>query len=77
MAKNVVVYTQPGWGPCHSEVEYLSQKGIEFTEKNIRKDQEALQELLNLGARGTPATVIDGEVVLGFDRAKLDELLSR
>jgi hypothetical protein len=34
-----------------------------------------LQELIQLGARATPAAVIDGQVVLGFDRARYDELL--
>ena len=48
---------------------------MEFVEKNIREDQEALQELLALGARGTPVTVIDGQTVMGFDRDKLDAML--
>lgn len=43
--------------------------------KNIREDPEALQELLKLGAQATPVTVIDGEVVIGFDRGKLERLL--
>lgn len=45
--------------------------------KDVRADQQALQELLALGARATPVTVIDGEVVRGFDRAKIDELLAK
>jgi hypothetical protein len=32
---------------------------------------------LALGARATPVTVIDGEVVMGFDRTKIDDLLAR
>jgi hypothetical protein len=36
-----------------------------------------LQELLALGARATPVTVIDGEVVMGFDRTKIDDLLAK
>ena len=43
--------------------------------KNIREDQAAMQELLKLGFRATPVTIIDGEAVVGFDQAKLEKLL--
>ena len=56
--------------------EFLSQKQIEFTERNILKDREAMQELLDLGHRTTPVTVIDGEAVIGFDEEKLTALLA-
>jgi len=48
---------------------------VEFTAKNIREDQQALQELLELGVRATPVTVIDGQVIVGFDRGKIERLL--
>jgi hypothetical protein len=48
---------------------------VEFTAKNIRDDQQALEELLKLGLRATPVTVIDGEVIVGFDRGKIERLL--
>ncbi len=44
-------------------------------DKNIRTDPAALQELLKLGYRATPVTIIDGEAVVGFDRARLEKLL--
>jgi pseudouridine-5'-phosphate glycosidase len=48
---------------------------VQFIAKNIREDQQALQELLDLGVRATPVTIIDGEMVVGFDRQKLEQLL--
>lgn len=48
---------------------------MEFIAKDIRADQQALEELQKLGFRATPVTVIDGEVVVGFDRGKLERLL--
>jgi glutaredoxin len=48
---------------------------VQFVEKNIREDRQALEELLKLGVRATPVTIIDGEMVVGFDRAKLGQLL--
>ena len=44
-------------------------------DKNIQEDRAAMEELLKLGYRATPVTVIDGEVVVGFDRGKLERLL--
>ncbi len=44
-------------------------------DKNIRTDPVALQELLKLGYRATPVAIIDGEAVVGFDRARLEKLL--
>ena len=43
--------------------------------KDIRTDKQALEELLKLGFKATPVTGIDDEVVVGFDRGKLQRLL--
>jgi glutaredoxin len=58
-------------------MEYLSQKGVTFTEKNVSEDPQALEELFQLGSQGTPTILIDGEMVIGFNRARIDELLSK
>ncbi len=55
--------------------EFLHQKGIAFTEKDISADDQALDELMNMGFSATPVTVIDGQPVVGFNRAKLEQLL--
>ena len=39
-------------------------------------DEEAREELLKMGARSTPALVVDGEVLIGFDKARIDALLN-
>lgn len=56
-------------------MEFLSQKGVAFVEKNVRADKAALQELLDLGFQSTPVTIIDGESVVGFDQDKIVKLL--
>jgi len=55
--------------------EFLSQNNIAFTDRNIVADEGALQELEKLGYMTTPVTLIDGQVVVGFDVAKLRTLL--
>ncbi|TMA63142.1 MAG: glutaredoxin family protein [Deltaproteobacteria bacterium] len=56
-------------------MEFLSQKGVEFVEKNVRADKAALKELLDQGFQSTPVTIIDGQSVVGFDQSKIMELL--
>ena len=60
---------------CGKVKEFLSQNKIEFNDRNITADQTALRELEKLGYMTTPVTVIDGEVVVGFDVPKLQKLL--
>ena len=60
---------------CDKVKEYLSQKGIPFVERDVVRDPEALEELSRLGYMTTPVTVIDGQVVVGFDRKRLEVLL--
>ena len=61
---------------CESVKGFLSQRGIEFTDRDVSADQEALAELGRLGYMTTPVTVIDGEAVVGFDRERLEQLLA-
>ena len=57
------------------EKEFLSQRGTPYVEKDVMKDAHAMQELIDLGVMTTPVTLIDGELVVGFDRKKLEQLL--
>jgi glutaredoxin len=52
-------------------MEFLSQRKIPYTAKDIREDPEALEELRALGSRSTPTIVVDGEVLVGFEPEKL------
>ncbi len=60
---------------CAKVKEFLSQNKIEFVDRNIAGDEAALDELKKLGYMTTPVTVIDGQVVVGFDRDRLEKLL--
>lgn len=60
---------------CEKVKEFLSQNKIEFIDRNITADETALAELQKTGYMTTPVTVIDGEVVVGFDLPKLRGLL--
>jgi S1-C subfamily serine protease len=58
--------------------EFLSQKGMSFREKDVSRDQFAAQELVSrTGQAGVPVTVINGETIVGFDRARLEGALAQ
>ena len=60
---------------CDKVKEYLSQKGVKFTERDVSKDAEAINDLKKMGVMTTPVTVIDDQVVVGFDQQKIEQLL--
>jgi protein-disulfide isomerase len=57
-------------------MDYLKQKGVSFTSKDIASDAQAFDELVKLGASGTPTIVVDDQVVVGFNPKKLDAVLA-
>ncbi len=57
--------------------EFLSQKGVPFVEKDVSRDRAAAQELLQMGQRGVPVIKVDGHVMVGFNRARLEQLLAQ
>jgi glutaredoxin 3 len=61
---------------CERVKEFLSQRGVDYIDRDIAEDPEAVAELGELGYMTTPVTVIDGEVVIGFDHDRLEKLLA-
>jgi glutaredoxin-like protein NrdH len=55
--------------------EFLHERGVAFVEKDVSADEQALEELMGMGYSATPVTVIEGEAVVGFNRARLEHLL--
>jgi glutaredoxin len=56
--------------------EFLSREGHTFEAKNVEDDGSAYEELIALGARAVPVTVIGKEVIIGFDQARLRAALT-
>jgi len=56
--------------------EFLSREGHAFEAKNVEEDDNAYDELLALGARSVPVTVVDDQVITGFDKTKLRAALA-
>jgi glutaredoxin len=56
--------------------EFLSREGHVYDVKNIEDDDAAYDELMAMGARSVPVTVIDKNIITGFDQAKLRAALA-
>ena len=76
--KKVIIYSTPTWPYCVRAKEFLSQKGISYIEHNVAQDREAAKEMIKKsGQMGVPVILIDSEFVVGFNKPKLEELLSK
>ena len=74
---NIDVYTTPTCGYCHQVKEFLARRGVEFTEHDVLVDRAAANEMVSKsGQMGVPVIIVNGQVVIGFDRARLEQLLS-
>ena len=73
--KHVTIYTSPTCPFCHQAMDYLKEKNVEFEAKDISKDPEARKFLMSQKIMGVPAIYIDEELVMGFDKQKIDALL--
>ncbi|HET6747393.1 MAG TPA: glutaredoxin domain-containing protein [Candidatus Saccharimonadales bacterium] len=74
----VIIYSTTWCAFCKTEEQYLQKLGVGYVKKDIEEDKEAYEELMeksNGAFQGVPVTDIAGDLVLGFDRAKIDTLL--
>lgn len=73
---NIVIYSTPTCPWCHQVKDYLTEKGIPFVDYDVSADMDKANEMIEKsGQRGVPVIDIDGSIIIGFDKAKIDELL--
>ena len=74
--KPVAIYTTPTCHFCQMTKEFFHEHGIEYTTYDVAKDLERRQEMFTItNQMGVPVIVIGDDVVIGFDKEKLSELL--
>ncbi len=72
----VKIYTTPTCAFCHAEKEFFKENNIAFEEHDVFADVKARQEMIDkTGQLGVPVTDINGQIVIGFDKSKLKQLL--
>jgi len=74
--KEVKIYSTPTCHFCHLAKEYFTENKIEYTEYDVAADAEKRTEMMEkTGQMGVPVIDIAGETVIGFNEAKIKELL--
>jgi glutaredoxin 3 len=83
MTKKIDIYSTPSCHFCHMEKDYLTSKGIAFTDHDVAADAEKRNYILDLtGQMGVPVTVITDpehtdqpDILVGFSQSLFDEKL--
>jgi len=74
--KRVTVYSTPSCSWCNTLKSYLRKNNIRFNNIDVSRDQKAAEEMTRRsGQRGVPQTDINGEIIVGFDKVKINKLL--
>jgi len=73
---NVIVYSTTWCAFCKAAKQYFDSKGVKYTEINVEEDREAAQQIVEeTGQMGVPVIRIGKELIVGFDRPKIDAAL--
>lgn len=72
---NITVFSQPGCTPCARVKAWLNSKNVDFTERNVQEDADALDTILDLGYSGVPVIMAGDKHWSGIDLAKMKELV--
>jgi glutaredoxin 3 len=76
MEHKVIVYSAVWCGFCHMAKEYFTKLDVAYEEKDIEQDPRFAQESIDKsGQMGIPVIDINGTIIIGFDRPKIDEAL--
>lgn len=72
----IKIYTTPSCHYCKLAKEYFKSKNLTWEEYDVSTDMAKQKEMIDkTGQFGVPVIEIDGKVILGFDRAKINEYL--
>jgi glutaredoxin 3 len=76
MNHTVIVYSTPTCPWCSAVKEYLNTRGVAFDDIDVSVDMNRAMEMVQKsGQQGVPVVDIDGEIIVGFDRSRIDALL--
>ncbi len=74
--KKVIVYSTPTCIYCHMLKDWLTSNKIDFTDYDLSADEKKRDEVIEkTNQMGVPVVEVDEEIIIGFDRKRLAELL--
>ena len=73
---NVTIYSTPTCHFCHAAKEFFKEHNIAYTEHDVATDMEKRKEMVDKsGQLGVPVIIVGDELTVGFDQAKLEQML--
>ena len=76
MSHEITIYTSDSCSWCQAAKEYLHAREMDFEEVDVSADRQRAMEMIEKsGQQGVPVLDIDGEIIIGFDRSRIDVLL--
>lgn len=72
----VTVYSASWCGFCHMAKAYFDKLGVKYEDRDVESDPRYAHEAVDKsGQMGVPVIDIDGEIIVGFDRPRIDSVL--
>lgn len=72
----VTIYSTPTCHFCHMAKDFFKEKNVEFVDFDVSGDQEKRKEMITKsGQMGVPVIVIGDQLIVGFNKPKIVELL--
>ncbi len=76
MDKKVTIYTTPTCGYCKMAKEFFQENNVDYEEYDVAADEEKRNEMIEKsGQMGVPVITIGDEIVVGFDKAHISQLI--
>jgi glutaredoxin-like YruB-family protein len=74
---NVTIYSATWCAFCHAAKDYLDKKGVKYTDKDIESDPKFAEEAISKSHQtGIPVLQIGDQIIVGFDRPRIDAALA-
>lgn len=72
----ITVYSAVWCAYCHAAKDYFDKQNVKYVDKDVEKEPAAGMEAVEKsGQRGIPVIDIDGDIIIGFDRPRIDAAL--
>jgi glutaredoxin len=76
MDSKIIIYGAEWCAFCHEAMHYLDHLGVKYTYKNVDLDiNDAHAAVQKSGQTGIPVIDIDGAIIVGFDRPRINQAL--
>ena len=76
MDKKVMVYSTPTCSYCIRTKQFLKEHNVDFEDIDVSTNKVKTDEMIQKsGQMSVPVLDIDGEIIVGFDKAKIEATL--